>query len=112
VLTLVRIGFFFGDNGLITANLGKAQELIEQGGDWDRLNRLKVYRGLHLLSIRQFKPAGEFFIDALSTFTATELLSYNGFVALAVITATLTLSRVDLKKKVSGCGHGVLLEHC
>ena len=73
---------------------------IEKGGDWDRRNRLKVYRGLHLLSIRQFKRGGELLLDALSTFTATELVSYNDFVALTVISNTLTLSRPDLKKKV------------
>ncbi|KAI0306258.1 PCI-domain-containing protein [Multifurca ochricompacta] len=100
VLTLVRIGFFFGDNQLITTNLAKADEFVEKGGDWDRRNRLKVYRGLHLLSIRQFKPASALLIDALSTFTATELLSYNDFVSLTVISGTLTLNRVDLKKKI------------
>ncbi|KAI0263430.1 PCI-domain-containing protein [Gloeopeniophorella convolvens] len=100
VLTLVRIGFFFGDNQLISTNLSKADEFVEKGGDWDRRNRLKVYRGLHLLSIRQFKPASALLIDALSTFTATELLSYNDFVSLTVISGTLTLNRVDLKKKI------------
>lgn len=74
--------------------------MIEEGGDWDRRNRLKVYTGLHLLSIRQFKRGSNLFIDALSTFTATELLSYNDFVALTVIASALTLKRVDLKKKV------------
>jgi 26S proteasome regulatory subunit N7 len=39
-------------------------------------------------------------LDALSTFTATELLPYNDFVALTVIANTLSLKRVDLKKKV------------
>jgi len=100
VLTLVRIGFFFGDNQLISTNLTKADEFVDKGGDWDRRNRLKVYRGLHLLSIRQFKPASALLIDALSTFTATELLSYNDFVSLTVISGTLTLNRVDLKKKI------------
>jgi 26S proteasome regulatory subunit N7 len=100
VLTLVRIGFFFGDHQLISANLAKADKLIEEGGDWDRRNRLKVYRGLHFVSIRQFKRGGELFIDALSTFTATELISYNDFVALTVISNTLALKRVDLKKKI------------
>ena len=75
--------------------------LIEEGGDWDRRNRLKVYQGLHLLSIRQFKRGGELLLDALSTFTATELLEYNDFVSLTVLACTLTLNRVDLKKKVS-----------
>ena len=120
VLTLVRIGFFFGDQKLITTHLAKAEKyvalrhvpkcqlmtydfvyrLIEEGGDWDRRNRLKVYRGLHLVSIRQFKQGGELFIDALSTFTATELISYNNFVALTVVSNALALKRVDLKKKV------------
>lgn len=74
--------------------------LVDEGGDWDRRNRLKVYRGLHLISIRQFKQSGELLLDALSTFTATELVSYNDFVALTVIANGLTLNRVDLKKKV------------
>lgn len=74
--------------------------LIEEGGDWDRRNRLKVYNGLHLLSIRQFKRGGELLLDALSTFTTTELISYNDFVTLTVIANALTLKRVDLKKKV------------
>lgn len=84
--------------------------LIEKGGDWDRRNRLKVYQGLHLLSIRQFKRGGELLLDALSTFTATELVSYNDFVALTVISNTLTLSRPDLKKKVKfvSCGYAYI----
>lgn len=99
-LTLVRIGLFFADIPLITTSLAKAEALVGEGGDWDRRNRLKVYSGLHALSIRKFKEAGDLFIDALSTFTATELLSYNDFVALTVISAVLSLKRVDLKKKV------------
>lgn len=78
----------------------KLVRLIEKGGDWDRRNRLKVYQGLHSLSIRQFKRACDLFVDALSTFTATELLSYNDFVSLTMIAGALTLKRPDLKKKV------------
>jgi len=118
VLTLIRIGFFWNDESSIVWGLDKAEKpvftfsfdscrtltyitrLIEEGGDWDRRNRLKVYQGLHLLSIRQFKRGGELLLDALSTFTASELLKYNDFVALTVIAGALTLSRVDLKKKV------------
>ncbi|TFK18523.1 hypothetical protein FA15DRAFT_709800 [Coprinopsis marcescibilis] len=53
-------------------------------------NRLKVYTALHLVSIHQFKPAADLFLDALSTFTATELISFNDLVAMAVISGTLT----------------------
>ncbi|KAG8899512.1 hypothetical protein FRB99_006681 [Tulasnella sp. 403] len=100
VLTLVRIGLFFGDQELIKTYMKKAEALVEEGGDWDRRNRLKVYSGLHLLSIRQFERAANLFIDALPTFTASELLDYNDFVTLTVITGTLVLKRVDLKKKI------------
>jgi hypothetical protein len=40
-----------------------SHRLIEKGGDWDRRNRLKVYRGLHLISIRQFAKGGELLLD-------------------------------------------------
>ncbi|KAJ7090188.1 26S proteasome subunit RPN7-domain-containing protein [Mycena belliarum] len=99
-LTLVRIAFFWGDRQDITKYLSKAEVLIEEGGDWDRRNRLKVYRGLYMLSIRQFKNGGDLFIDALSTFTATELISYNDFVGMTVIAGVLGLTRVELKKKI------------
>jgi len=61
-----------------------------------------VYRGVHAVSIRQFASAGELLLDAISTFTATELISYNDFVALTIIVNSLTLKRVHLKKKVWG----------
>ncbi|KAG6837135.1 hypothetical protein H0H93_014040 [Arthromyces matolae] len=100
VLTLARIGFFFGDNDLISSSLAKAETLIDEGGDWDRRNRLKVYTGLHAVSIRQFKRGGELLVDALSTFTATELLSYQDFVAMTVISCVFWMDRVELKKKI------------
>lgn len=75
--------------------------LVDEGGDWDRRNRLKAYQGLHLLSIRNFTLGGQLLLDTLSTFTATELIDYDDFVALCVVAGTLTLERKDLKKKVS-----------
>ncbi len=99
-LAQIRIGLFFGDPELVIAHVAKAHKLIEEGGDWDRRNRLKVYEGYHLLSIRDFARGGELFLEALSTFTATELLDYNDFVALTVLANTMSLKRVDLKKKV------------
>ncbi|KAH8832558.1 PCI-domain-containing protein [Flagelloscypha sp. PMI_526] len=100
VLTLVRLGLFFGDNKMEEEWLAKAEELIEEGGDWDRRNRLKVYQGIHYLTIRQFSKASELLLAALPTFTATELLSFNDFVTLTVISSALVLSRVDVKKKI------------
>ncbi|KAF4612474.1 hypothetical protein D9613_013025 [Agrocybe pediades] len=84
VLTIVRIGFFFSDTDVVTKNMAKAENIQRSSSS------------LH----PTIKRGGELLLDALSTFTATELLSYNDFVALTVISNTLTLKRVDLKKKI------------
>jgi 26S proteasome regulatory subunit N7 len=40
----IRIGLFYMDHDLISRNIEKARSLIDEGGDWDRRNRLKVYQ--------------------------------------------------------------------
>jgi 26S proteasome regulatory subunit N7 len=43
---LSRIGLFFTDHEIIKGNIDKAKHMLEEGGDWDRRNRLKVFSGL------------------------------------------------------------------
>ena len=81
-----------------------AGRLFEQGGDWERKNRLKVYEGLHCLSSRRFKRAAELFLDSIATFTSTELMPYKQFVFYAVLVSVVSLDRVALKQKVRGNG--------
>ncbi|KAK4686560.1 26S proteasome regulatory subunit N7, partial [Tremellales sp. Uapishka_1] len=100
VLAMVRIGIFSSDHQLVISSIAQAADLIESGGDWDRRNRLKVYRGLHHLSIREFKEAADLFIDSLSTFTATELMEYEDFVALTVLAAGVGCDRKGIKTKI------------
>ncbi|KAM0748303.1 proteasome 26S subunit [Meredithblackwellia eburnea MCA 4105] len=99
-LSMIRIGFFHADHEIISANIDKTQALVDEGGDWDRRNRLKAYQGLHFLSIRNFKQGGELLLDTISTFTATELIDYDDFVTLCVLAGILTLERRDVKKKI------------
>ncbi|KAK2571459.1 26S proteasome non-ATPase regulatory subunit 6 [Acropora cervicornis] len=96
----IRIGLFYLDNDLITRNIDKAKTLIEEGGDWDRRNRLKVYQGLYYLSIRDFKSAANNFLDSISTFTSYELMDYKTFVTYTVLASMIALERVDLRTKV------------
>ncbi|XP_062522588.1 26S proteasome non-ATPase regulatory subunit 6-like [Corticium candelabrum] len=96
----LRIGLFFMDNDIIARNLEKARSLVEEGGDWDRRNRLKVYEGLYCLATRDFSKAAENFLDSVSTFTSYELMDYNTFVMYTVVAAMISLPRVDLKAKV------------
>ncbi|KAG8435868.1 hypothetical protein GDO86_007093, partial [Hymenochirus boettgeri] len=100
VFYLLRIGLFYMDNDLITRNTEKARSLIEEGGDWDRRNRLKVYQGLYCVAIRDFKQAAELFLDTVSTFTSYELMDYKTFVTYTVYVSMIALDRPDLREKV------------
>lgn len=96
----IRVGLFFLDHDLITRNIEKAKALIEEGGDWDRRNRLKVYQGVYSVAIRDFKAAASFFLDTVSTFTSYELMDYITFVRYTVYMAIISLPRNELRDKV------------
>jgi len=100
VFTLIRIGFFWNDHDLTVRNIEKAKSLVEEGGDWDRRNRLKAYEALYSLSIRDFEKAAQLFIETLSTFTSYELFDYKVFIFYTVVASIVSLDRVALKKKV------------
>lgn len=76
--------------------------LFEEGGDWERKNRLKVYEGLYCMSTRNFKRAANLFLDSISTFTTYELFPYDTFIFYTVLTSIISLDRVSLKQKVCG----------
>lgn len=96
----IRIGLFFMDHDLIKRSLQKAQTLIDEGGDWDRRNRLKVYRGTYCMAVRDFKLAASLFLDTVATFTSYELMDYKTFVTYTVFCSMIALSRPDLREKV------------
>jgi len=100
VFHLIRIGLFYMDHDLITRNIEKAQSLIEEGGDWDRRNRLKVYRGAYCMAIRDFKTAANLFLDTVATFTSYELMDYKSFVKYTVYCSIIALERPVLREKV------------
>ena len=97
---IIRIGLFYLDHNLIAVNIEKAKALIEEGGDWDRRNRLRVYQGFHALSVRDFAQASNLFLDTISTFTCYELTDYKTFVTYTVLCSMIALPRVELRKKV------------
>lgn len=100
VLAMIRVGLFFGDRVFVKNTVERANALVESGGDWDRRNRLKAYKGLHLLTIRSYSLAAPLLLDSLSTFTSYELCSYSSLVIYAVLAGSLSLKRVDFKAKV------------
>ena len=100
VLAIIRMGLFFGDKMFVKKQVDRANILVESGGDWDRRNRLKAYKGLHLLTIRSYNLAAPLLLDSLSTFTSYELCSYSSLVVYSVLAGSLSLKRVDFKSKV------------
>lgn len=96
----IRIGLFYLDHPLISKNIDQAKVLIEEGGDWDRRNRLRVYQGLYCVAIRDFKTAAQLFLDTISTFTCYELCDYKSFVIYTVLCSLISLERTDLREKV------------
>jgi len=100
VFHLIRMGLFYLDHDLITRNIDKAKHLIEEGGDWDRRNRLKVYQGIYSIAVRDFKSAATFFLDTVSTFTSYELMDYQTFVRYTVYVSMISLPRNELRDKV------------
>ncbi|QPG76123.1 hypothetical protein FOA43_003509 [Brettanomyces nanus] len=99
-LTVSRIGFFYDDKIFTKHYLDEANSLIEKGGDWERRNRYKTYMGIYLMSTRKFDEAAKLLIDCLSTFTCTELASYDEVAQYSLICGSLSLTRPDLKKKL------------
>ncbi|PSR89501.1 26S proteasome non-ATPase regulatory subunit like [Actinidia chinensis var. chinensis] len=100
VFYTLQLGFFYMDFDLISKSIEKAKNLFEEGGDWERKNRLKVYEGLYFMSTRDFKNAADLFLDSISTFTTYELFPYDTFIFYTVLTSIISLDRVSLKQKV------------
>jgi 26S proteasome regulatory subunit N7 len=80
----------------------QAQKMATEGGggDWDRRNRLKVYRALSKLLARDIKGAADLLIDCIATFSCNEICSYKSFIVYAVLSNLLHLPRPQLKEKV------------
>ena len=67
---LHRSDIAFGNWHNVKQHIEKAKKLCEEGGDWERKNRLKVYEALFCMVTRDFKQAGELFLESTATFGA------------------------------------------
>lgn len=100
VFAKIRLGLFFNDLELIKKQIEKATDMLNEGGDWERRNRLKVYEGLYLITIRDFPKAAELFLSGLATFTCSELFDYTRFIFYTTILSLVALDRATLREKV------------
>ena len=100
IFEILHIGILNKDLELLKEYLVKMKDLLKDGGDWEKRNRLKVYDGLNYILNRNFKEAGKLFLEALMTFTSYELFDYKTFVFYTAITNIITVDRNTLKNRV------------
>ncbi|XP_029654795.1 26S proteasome non-ATPase regulatory subunit 6-like [Octopus sinensis] len=81
-------------------NTGDKLGFVEDAGDWEQRNRLKIYRGLYLLTIRDFRGAADSFRDGVSTYTSTELMDYGEFATYTIFSYVFAYDRREMKKDV------------
>eukprot|EP00934_Nitzschia_sp_Nitz4_P000264 Nitzschia sp. Nitz4//scaffold70_size99833//23601//25011//NITZ4_004588-RA/size99833-snap-gene-0.129-mRNA-1//1//CDS//3329557114//264//frame0 len=101
-MELARVASFYGDHKKSADFIDSAQKLASEGGgtDWDRRNRLKVYRGLARLLERDMKGAATLLLDCLATFSCSEICSYDEYVRYTILSNLLTLPRPEIKAKL------------
>lgn len=59
-----------------------------------------MYSAIHFLGIRKFKEAADLLLESLSTFTATEVMEYEEFVAMTIIATGVGCDRKGIKTRV------------
>ena len=64
------------DLDALKKDVATCKQLVEEGADWDKKNKLKIFEGVYLMLIRDFKKASELLLSSVATFTAIELLEY------------------------------------
>ena len=95
-----RVALFYMDLEAARGLIVDGKKLVDDGGDWDRRNRLKMYEAVVLMLDRDFKAAAALLLETIPTFTCTELCTYERFVQYAIVTNLLFLGRPELKKKL------------
>jgi 26S proteasome regulatory subunit N7 len=75
--------------------------MMEEGGDWDRRNRLKVYEGLYSMAVRNFSKAADLFLETVSTFTSYELMDYKQVESFALIPSAVSKAHNSNKSPIS-----------
>ena len=88
------------DIDALKKDVTQCKTLVDEGADWDKKNKLKIFEGVYCMLIRDLKRAAELFMSSIATFTCVELMSYRDFVFYTVVTAMVTQERKVIRKEV------------
>jgi 26S proteasome regulatory subunit N7 len=78
------------DIASIKKDITECHKLVEDGADWDKKNKLKIFEGVYCMMIRDFKKASDLFVSSIATFTCVEVMNFKEFVFYAVVLGLLT----------------------
>jgi len=95
-----RVASFYGDSKRNGELMDKISKLAEDGGDWDRRNRLKIYKALTKFLARDIKSSASLLVDCIATFSCTEMCTYTEFIVYAMLSNVLYLPRTKLKADI------------
>lgn len=87
----------------IAKDVATCTKLVEDGADWEKRNKLKIYEGVYCMMIRDFKKASDLYVSSIATFTAVEVMEFKEFVFYTVVLALLTQDRKCIKKEIIHC---------
>ena len=99
-LAVLHIYFTLADFARFGDQLELCKRLNEEGGDWEKKNKLLVYEGLWLIKKRQLESAAVILLSCVNTFNAPEILPFEQLVFYGVALGMVTLQRKELKGKV------------
>lgn len=88
------------DLDALKKDVATCKQLVEEGADWDKKNKLKIFEGVYCMLIREFKKASELLLSSIATFTCVELLEYQDFIFYAVLMGLLTQDRRTIQKDI------------
>jgi 26S proteasome regulatory subunit N7 len=89
-----------GDTNALKKDIDRCHKHVEEGADWDKKNKLKIFEAVYCMKIRDLKKASDLLLSSIATFTAIELMSFKDFVFYAVILALLNQDRKTIKKEI------------
>ena len=65
----------------------------QEGGDWEKKNKLAVYQGIMFIIERNLPKAAELFLSQVDTFNAPEVIKFDHLVYYGCILGIITLPR-------------------
>ena len=80
--------------------LQKCKALEEEGSDWEKKNKLSLYKAIANINLRNFKLAAEQMISTINTFNSPEIISFSDLIFYTTLLGILCLPRKIIFEKL------------